>query len=46
MWPLQNQQNQNALLGPQDTSCYDPAVYPMPKKNPVLVPIHPAPAGT
>ena len=46
MWPGQDSQNQNVLLGPQDTSRWDPAVFPKPKKNPALESAHPVPADT
>ena len=46
MWPTQDSQNQNVLLGPQDTSRWDPAVLPMTIQNPAPESAHPAPADT
>ena len=44
MWPAQDSQNQNVLLGPQDINRWDPVILPRPKKNLVLESAHLAPA--
>ena len=46
MWPGQDSQNQNVLLGPQDTSRWDPVVLPMTIQNPALASARLAPADT
>ena len=46
MWLAPDSQNQNVLLGPRDTSRWDPAVLPRTIQNPALAAAHPVPADT